>query len=414
LGEGQAAFAREGPADERRFNGPATAFCYGASMLRVLTLATLFPNGLKPNLGGFVERQTRALAARDDVAVEVVAPVGLPLWPLSLHPHYAPLRTLPARESRNGLVVHRPRYRVWPVIGAAGTARRMAAALLPALREIRADFPFDVIDAEFFWPDGPAAMLLARALGVPFSVKARGSDIHLWGARPAISSQIVAAGRAADGLLAVSAALRADMVALGLPGDHIRVHHTGIDLDLFRPADRAAAKATLGVAGPLLVAAGTLLERKGQDLAIAALKLLPGATLILVGDGPDRARLEGLAQDADVRFLGSRPHAELPALLAAADAMVLPTVSEGLANVWVEALACGTPVVTSDVGGAREVIDRPEAGRLVPRDPAAIAGAVRDLLAAPPDQAAVRESALRFSWDRNGAELAAHLSALAR
>jgi glycosyltransferase involved in cell wall biosynthesis len=381
-------------------------------MLRVLTLATLFPNGLKPNLGGFVERQTRALAAQDNVAVEVVAPVGLPLWPLSLHPHYAPLRTLPPRESRNGLTVHRPRYRVWPVIGAAGNARRMAAALLPVLREIRTHFPFDVIDAEFFWPDGPAAMLLARALDVPFSIKARGSDVHLWGARPGIAAQIVAAGRAAGGLLAVSAALKADMAALGLPGENIRIHHTGIDLDLFRPAGRAAAKAALGVEGPLLVAAGALLERKGQDLAIAALKLLPGATLILVGDGPDRARLEGLARGLNVRFLGSRPHAELPALLAAADVMVLPTVSEGLANVWVEALACGTPVVTSDVGGAREVVDRPEAGRLVPRDPAAIAGAVAELLANLPDQAAVREAAERFSWDRNGAELFDHLNSI--
>jgi glycosyltransferase involved in cell wall biosynthesis len=381
-------------------------------MLRVLTLATLFPNGLKPNLGLFVERQTRALAAREGVAVEVVAPIGLPLWPLSLHPHYAPLRALPRREAWNGLIVHRPRYRVWPRVGAAGVARRMADALLPVLREIRARFPFEVIDAEFFWPDGPAAMRLARALGVPFSVKARGSDVHLWGARPGIADQIVAAGRAAGGLLAVSAALKADMAALGMPEEKIRVHHTGIDLDLFRPADRAAAKAALGVEGPLLVTAGALLERKGQALSIAALRQLPGATLILVGDGPDRRRLEGLARGANVRFLGNRPHAELPALLAAADVMVLPTVSEGLANVWVEALACGTPVVTADVGGAREVIDRPQAGRLVPREAGAIAQAVRELLADPPDPVGVREGALRFSWDKNGAELAAHLAGL--
>ena len=114
----------------------------------------------------------------------------------------------------------------------------MADALLPVLREIRARFPFDVIDAEFFWPDGPAAMRLAAALGVPFSVKARGSDIHLWGARPGIAAQIVAAGKAAAGLLAVSAALKRDMAALGLPEEKIRVHHTGIDLDRFRPVDR--------------------------------------------------------------------------------------------------------------------------------------------------------------------------------
>jgi teichuronic acid biosynthesis glycosyltransferase TuaC len=383
-------------------------------MLRVLTLATLFPNGLRPTLGIFVERQTQALAARADVEIEVVAPVGLPPWPLSLHPHYAPLRDLPREEVWNGLRVHRPRYRVWPKIGVTGTAGRLADALLPTLREIRTRFPFDVIDAEFFWPDGPAAMRLSAALGIPFSVKARGSDIHLWGARPGVAEQIVAAGRAADGLLAVSGALRDDMVALGMPAAKIRVHHTGIDLDAFRPADRVAAKAALGATGPLLVAAGGLLQRKGQALVIEALKSIPGATLILVGDGPDRARLEAMARGLPVRFLGVQPHAALPALLAAADVMVLPTVSEGLANVWVEALACGTPVVTSDVGGAREVIDRPAAGRLVPRDSAAIVAAVNELLADPPSPDAARESALRFSWEKNGAELAAHLARLVR
>ena len=386
-------------------------------MLRVLTLATLFPNGERPTFGIFVEAQTQALAARGDVAVQVVAPIGLPPWPLSLHPHYAWLRALPRREARNGLIVHRPRYRVWPKIGKAGTPRAIAKALLPVLRALRAEFPFDVIDAEFFWPDGPAAMHLAHALDVSFSVKARGSDIHVWCARADIAAQIVAAGQAAGGLIAVSAALKRDMVALGLPEARIRVHHTGVDLARFQPAARAQAKAAFGIDGPLLISVGALIRRKGQDLAIAALADIPGATLMLAGGGPDRGHFEAKARAlglADrVRFLGVQPHAALPALLAAADVMVLPTVSEGLANVWVESLACGTPVVTSDVGGAREVIDRPEAGRLVPRDPAAIAGAVNELLAHPPDLQAVRKVAERFSWERNAAELFDHLSGVA-
>lgn len=387
-------------------------------MLRVLTLATLFPNGERPTFGIFVEAQTQALAARGDVAVQVVAPIGLPPWPLSLHRHYAWLRALPLRETRNGLTVHRPRYRVWPKIGKAGTPRAIAKALQPFLRGLRAEFPFDVIDAEFFWPDGPAAMHLARALGLPFSVKARGSDIHIWCARADVAAQVVAAGQAAGGLIAVSAALKRDMVALGLPEERIRVHHTGVDLARFQPADRAEAKAALGIDGPLLISVGALIRRKGQDLAIAALADIPGATLMLAGGGPDRALFEAKARAlglADrVRFVGVQPHAALPALLAAADVMVLPTVSEGLANVWVESLACGTPVVTSDVGGAREVIDRPEAGRLVARDPAAIASAVNDILAHPPDAAAVRMGAARFSWARNAAELFDHLSGIVK
>ncbi|MGQ0660429.1 glycosyltransferase [Sphingosinicella sp.] len=387
-------------------------------MLRVLTLSTLFPHQQQPTLGLFVERQSRGLAAREDVELEVVSAVGLPVWPLSLHPHYAPLAALPERETWKDLTVHRPRFRVWPGIGGSGAARRMADALLPVLRRIRERFPFDVIDAEFFWPDGPAAVRLGAALGVPVSIKARGADIHHWTMQPGIGEQIVAAGRAADGLLAVSAALKADMVAIGMPAEKIRVHHTGVDLERFRPLDRAAAKAALGVSGPLLVSAGHLIARKGQKLAIGALASLPEATLMLVGDGPDRAALERRAAEADVagrvRFLGVRPHEELPALLAAADVTVLPSASEGLANVWVESLACGTPVVTTDVGGAPDVIDRPEAGRLVPREPAAIAAAVAELLAEPPDQEVVRAKAARFSWDANRDALFAHLSGLVR
>src|SRR5207253_6329697 len=204
------------------------------------------PTGAKPAMGVFGARQTRARAAQAGVAVQIVAPVGLPRWPRSRHPHYAPLRNLPARETWHGLAVHRPRYRVWPGMGAGGTARRMADALLPVLREIRQSFAYDVIDAEFFWPDGPAAAWLAAALDVPFSIKARGSDIHVWGIRSDTGPQIVAAGRAAGGMLAVSGAIRADMAALGMPAERIRVHHTGVDLDAFRPVDRAAAKAALG------------------------------------------------------------------------------------------------------------------------------------------------------------------------
>ena len=382
-------------------------------MLRVLTLSTLYSNAHQPQLGLFVERQTRALSARPGVEVRVAAPVGVPIRPLSFHPHYRPLTRLARSEQWNGLTVHRPRFAVWPVIGARHAARSLAKALLPELRGLRQDFAFDVIDAEFFWPDGPAAMHLARALGVPFSIKARGSDIYHWGDVPGIGAQIVAAAGAADGLLAVSQSLKAEMVARGMPADKIKVHHTGVDLALFRPLDRAAAKAQLGVTGPLLVTVGALIERKGQGFAIDALARLPEATLLLAGSGPDRAQLEQQAArigvSERVRFLGSQPPEEVARIVAAADVMLLPTRAEGIANAWVEALACGTPVVTCDAGGVGDVIDRPELGRIAARDGEALAQAVRELLVAPPGQEEVRQGAMRFSWERNAAELEAHL-----
>ncbi len=386
-------------------------------MLRVLTLSTLFPDAVRPDFGGFVGRQTLALAARDDVTVEVVAPLGLPPGPLRHHPRYRALAAVPARETWRGLTVHRPRFPILPGIGGPLNPWLMARALLPLLREIRARFAFDVIDAEFFYPDGPAAARLGAALGVPWSIKARGSDIHFWARRPLSRRQIVRAGRDAGGMLAVSAALKADMVALGLPAEAIRVHHTGVDLAAFRPADdRGAAQAALGVAGPLLVAVGALAERKGHALLIEAMRTLPDATLLIAGAGPYRAALEARIAAAGlgdrVRLLGAQPHDALPALFAAADVSLLASAAEGLANVWVESLACGTPLVISDVGGARELVDRPAAGRIVARDPATIAAAVRALLADPPPVTAVRAAAARFTWQANSAALFDHLRAV--
>jgi len=387
-------------------------------MLRVLTLSTLFPDAARPTFGVFVERQTLGLAALPDVALQVVAPVAAPPGPLRRLGQSAGLEALPEHETWKGLTVHRPRFPSLPGIGALNPIL-MARALLPRLRAIRADFPFDVLDAEFFFPDGPTAARLGRALGVPVSIKARGHDIHHFGRARWSGRQVRAAGRAAGGMLAVSAALKADMVALGLPAERIRVHYTGVDLDRFRPvADRIAAKAALGVTGPLLLSVGALIPRKGHDLAIRALADVPGATLMIAGKGPEHGALAALAREVGVadrlRLLGSQPHEALPALAAAADVGVLVSASEGLANAWVESLACGTPLVLSEVGGARELVDRPAAGRIVAREPGAIAAAVRELLAAPPDPAAVRATAARFTWEANAAALRAHLAGIVR
>jgi len=388
-----------------------------AQMLRVLTLSTLYPDRTRPAFGGFVERQTRALAARPGIDVKVVAAFAVPVLGLGrFHPLYRDLLALPRRETWNGLDVLRVPFPTLPKIGGRINPWSLERTLTPVVDRLRAEFPFDVIDAEFFYPDGPAAVALGRQLGVPVSIKARGSDIHLWGGNPAIRDRIVAAGRAADGLLAVSAALRDDMIALGLPGERIRVHHTGVDQSMFQPRDRTAAKAVLGVEGPLVVTVGNLIPLKGQALLVEAMTGLPGVTLLIAGSGPDQGALAAQIAAAGlsdrVRLLGALPHDALPALFAAADVMALPSAREGLANVWVEALACGTPIVITDVGGAREVVERPAAGRLVERAPEAIAAGIRAVLADPRPQSEVAEAAKRFTWERNSQTLYEHLMGL--
>ena len=382
-------------------------------MLRVLTLATLFPDATRPNFGVFVERQTLGLAEHPDVSLTLVAPIGLPPWPAALHSRYRALARLPGRERWKGLDTYRPRFTTLPGTGGRHHIAALARALAPVLDDLRGSF--DVIDAEFFFPDGPAAVALGRRYGVPVSIKARGADVHHWG-RGATGAQVIAAGRAAHGMLAVSDAMKRDMAALGLPEQRIRVHRTGVDLDRFAPTDRAAAKAALGVSGPLIVSVGALIARKGHDIVIQAIRDVPGATLLIAGEGPERSRLDALVARLGlgdrVRLLGAVPHAELPRLLGAADVSALASSSEGLANAWVESLACGTPIVITGAGGARELLTDCSAGRIADRDPTAFAAVIAELLANPPTQDAVRRAALPFTWEANTTALYEHLSGL--
>lgn len=385
-------------------------------MLRLLSLTSAFPTEEWPGAGSFVEHQLSALAARSGIEVEVVAPVGLPPFPLSVAPRYRRERELPRSEAWNGLRVHRPRFEM-PRFGGRRRVDAIVRALHPQLQAIRRRFAFDILQAEFFWPDGPAAQQLAQALGIPFSIKARGGDFerpaagHGWAQR-----QVMQAGMQAGRLLAVSETLRSAMIDRGLPAERIAVHRTGLDRARFRLRDRAAAKAALKVDGPLLLNVGNLLPRKRQLLALEALARLGEAMLILVGGGPDRAVLERRAYDLGVekrvRFMGAIPQPLMPFFYAAADVTVHTAELEGLSNVWVESLASGTPVVTTESGAASEVVDRPEAGRVVASDAAAIAAALRELLQRPPAPGDVAACVDGYSWERNAEELEAHLRAV--
>ncbi len=153
-------------------------------MLRVLTLSTLFPDASRPNFGVFVERQTLGLAAHPGVDLRVVAPLGIPPWPLARHGHYAPLAALPERETWKGLDIRRPRFLALPGTGGRFHAGSLVRRLVPLLTALRRDFAFDVIDAEFFFPDGPAAVALGRHFGVPVSIKRAGRTSIIGGARP--------------------------------------------------------------------------------------------------------------------------------------------------------------------------------------------------------------------------------------
>jgi len=367
--------------------------------MKILTFSTLFPNSEKPGHGIFVETRLRHLVASGRVQSRVVAPIP---WFPSTNPrfgNYARFAKAPRHEVRHGIEVSHPRYPVLPKVGMSVAPLLLAQAVKPAIRRMLDEgYDFDLIDAHYFYPDGVAAAMLARAFGKPLVITARGSDITLFPQYALPRRQILWAARRADAVITVCNALRDEVVAMGIDADRVVSLRNGVDLQLFRPTERKA--------NPMftLLAVGHLVPVKAQDLIIGALTLLPDVRLVLAGDGPDRAKLENLARELKVSdrvsFLGAVPQAQLRAHYGAADALVLSSSREGWANVLLEAMACGTPVVASRVYGTPEVVASPEAGVLMrERSYQGVADAVTLLRANYPDRAATRRYAERFSWD---------------
>lgn len=388
-------------------------------MVRVLVFSTLYPNAAQPNHGVFVENRLLHTLGQGGIEATVIAPT--PFFP-SAHPmfgRYAAFAAAPRREVRNGLEVLHPRYLVVPKIGTAWTPESLFRSGLRAARALqRAGKTFDVIDAHYFYPDGVAAARLGQALKLPVVITGRGSDITLLPETPQARAQIHWAAQEASALVTVCEDLRRRLIGLGAPEAHTLVLRNGVDLKRFTPGDRQAARAALGVDGFVLLSVGSLIERKGHELTIEALSRHPDCTLLLAGQGPLRAELEALAQRlgvADrVRFLGEIPHDELPKVYAAADVMVLASSREGWANVLLESMACGTPVLATDVNGAREIVRSPAAGLLVRnRTAAALAGVLEKLRGNMPSREATRLYAEGFGWEEIARANRALLTAVA-
>jgi glycosyltransferase involved in cell wall biosynthesis len=373
-------------------------------MLRILTVSTLYPNAQRPAHGIFVENRLRHLVAGGQVESRVVAPVAWFPFRHSRFGRFSGLGRIPTVESRHGISVHHPRYPVIPKIGMSIAPTLLYLALrsfVPALLEKHGDI--DLIDAHYFYPDGVAAVMLAKQLGKPVVITARGTDINLIPQYALPRRQIQWAARNANGMIAVCQALKTAMVELRIDDRRIRVLPNGVDLEQFQPRPRDEARRKFSISGPTLLSVGHLIERKGHDLTIRSLNQLPGVSLVIAGEGPERSALESLVRQigvADrVRFLGLVSQADLPDLYSAADALVLASSREGWANVLLEAMACGTPAIATDVWGNAEVVAEPAAGLLVQRTPDGIAEGAKRLFSKPPSRHETRLYAERFSWD---------------
>ncbi|MEM9495621.1 MAG: glycosyltransferase family 4 protein [Pseudomonadota bacterium] len=374
--------------------------------MKILVLTTLFPNAALPHHGVFVENRLRAYLEKYSADVRVVAPAP---WFPSRHERfgrYSAWARTPRSETRNGLPIDHPRYLLPPKIGMNYVPHSLEKCFLRAIEDVCSDgWDFDLIDAHYLYPDGVAAAAVAKRLGKPIILTGRGTDINLIPEYEKPRARILGAVSQAHAVITVAEALREKLINLGAAAEKITTLRNGVDLSVFHPIDQTEARAQLGLpSGDVIACVGHLTERKGHHHVIDALAQLSGATLIIAGDGEERRSLEARAAAKGVgervRFLGSVPHDKLADVYSAATVFALASSREGWPNVLLEAMACGAPVVASNVWGAGEIVKTQEAGRLVPYgDVAALAGALAATLENPPDRRATRAYAEGFSWE---------------
>lgn len=391
--------------------------------LRVLVITRIFPNALEPLSSPFNRQQFAALGRL--CHVEVMATI--PWFPgagalarFSSASNAGRLSGVPARDVIDGLQVEHPRVVYVPRHGAVLSGALEVASLAPRVLARRGRV--DVVLGSWAYPDGAAAVALARMLGVPAVVKAHGSDLNEFGSMRGPRANLALALPRAARVVAVSKALGEKAVSLGARPERIAIVPNGIDTSLFHVRDAGDARASLGLprAGRVIVYCGRLERAKGLfDLIAAFAEIAPKAddlSLVLLGEGSGRAEAEAAARPLGdrVRFVGARPLEEVPTWMSASTLVTLPSYNEGSPNVVREALASGRPVVGTSVGGIPELVTSDDLGRLVPpRSPSQLARALLDVASASFDAARI-STASAGSWDDSAGRLLAVLRAARR
>jgi glycosyltransferase involved in cell wall biosynthesis len=377
--------------------------------MNILTVSTLYPNPMDAKHGIFVQTRIQQLKRRyPDVNITVIAPV--PYFPIQTPvSSFIDKDALPfQRVDEFGIEVYHPRYLTVPKLGMFWAPFSLTKCLKNTMTHI--DKSFDLIDGHYFFPDGVAIKNLASFLQIPFVCTARGTDINLIPQNPLAKSMIKKVLIDSHFNLAVCDALKSEMIALGSPQDKTMTVRNGVDLERFKwsdPTEQLAKKAKFGIQNQLVVSIGGLVERKGHHLTIQAIADLNDSniTLAIAGNGPELSNLKKLAKQLNIEdrvlFLGVLNQSQVNEWFMAADLSVLASSREGWANVLLESMASGCPVVATNVWGTPEVVSEGSFGELCERTTNDIALKIKKQLNKTINREAVRRYAERFSWEES-------------
>jgi len=309
----------------------------------------------------------------------------------------------------NGLTVYRPKFFYFPRILKNYDAQLYARGLRQWLQELCKSWRPDVLDAHFIWPDGVAVAALARKVGIPYVITLRGK-LYECLPIPSQKKQCEDALKHASAVISVSGPMANEAFKLGVPKNRIFIIPNGIDRMRLRPGNKELSRQKLGLPENrrILVTIAHLGHRKGHKEAIQALAGLPNDVQLVIVGGAAQGGNADILRDVAARFdvsdrlilPGPQPYEKIPLYLNAADASVLASYREGCPNVVLESLACGTPVVASDVGAVRDILPEPEVGRIVPpQEVEPLRGALADVLNRDWDQKEIVRASGVKSWD---------------
>jgi teichuronic acid biosynthesis glycosyltransferase TuaC len=387
---------------------------------RILSLSCVFPNPADPGFGLFVKARLNRLGQAADV--KVIAPIARIDFATSARVRFG-RREIPLRRWDGDLEILHPAWTYLPG-GFAINPVLLFQRVLPLAWRLRRRFDFQIIDSHFGFPDGIAAALLSKTLGVPFTITLRGSEVvhaeYRWRRKLMAWSM-----RKASRVFAVSERHRQFALALGAENGRVKTIPNGVDPAVFYPRDRERCRRQYGIAtdAKIVLSAGTLIELKGHHRvarAVAGLRKRGlGAELLIAGrrgryESELRRQITELGLEENVRLLGELPMKEIADLMSASDLVCLASSREGSPNVVQEAMACGTPIVATNVGGVEEMVGGPEHGLVVsPGDPAPLEQALFDAFQKQWDREAIRAWAHSRTWDRVTAELLSEFRAVA-
>ncbi len=273
--------------------------------------------------------------------------------------------------------------------------------MLTQIKRVVKSHNIDLIHAHWGIPSGFLASLAGGK--IPLITTVRGLDVKLQTKQRIFQPFVKYALKKSTRIIALSDKLKQEATELGIAADKIHVIPGGVDMRKFQPFDKSTARARFRLPeGFILLFVGSLFRIKRVDRLIkVSARLFSDFNfhVLIVGDGPERANLEKLARDLKLKnilFIGRVSHDDVPLYMTASDVLVLPSESEGLPGCVQEAMACGVPVVASNVGGLPDIIKNETTGFLI-NDESEMETSLRLLMSSPQLAATIGRNALEFA-----------------